>query len=58
MMKELREYFRTFGNPDFPEADYWEQDPNLIQVILGVLVAPAVIVIWLLIKLFSIKIRL
>lgn len=58
MNTALREYFRTFGNPDYPEDDYWEKDPNLAQVIFGIIVAPIAIAGYVIYKICMIRISL
>lgn len=57
-MKNLRYYFRLFGNPDYPSDNYWEQDPVLGQILLGILFAPFAIVIYCACRLLSIRIKL
>lgn len=47
-----------FGNPDYPTPHYWEEDPNLLQVVIGVLFAPSFIVGWALYKIATIKIKI
>lgn len=58
MNEKIRYYFRLFGNPDEPEKGYWEKDPNLFQVLFGILVAPIALVIFIFFKVLSITIRL
>lgn len=60
MKKIIREYFLTFGAPDHvgPAHSYWQEDPNLFQVIFGLLLLPIVLVGVALYFMAKIKIRL
>lgn len=58
MKQKIRGYFRTFGNPDYADESYWEQDPNLFQVLFGLLVFPLFAIGWIAYKFLSIEISL
>ena len=59
MNKKIREYFLTFFNPEpDKDPDYWKRDYiTLGQFILGVLIFPIAIIVYVFYEIFNIKIR-
>ena len=54
----LKEYFRAFGTPDYPDDNYWDEDPLLIQVIFGILIAPIFLVGYVAVRLMTLRVVL